>query len=69
MNSMAAANQEITAALQDLAMRDAGFRKGQMRNKAGGKFSASGNKRRVRPCCSASEQGHLRSLGVLVRLT
>lgn len=48
---MVAANQEITAELQDLAMRDSGFRKGQMRNKAGGKFSASGNKRRVRPRC------------------
>lgn len=45
---MVAANQEISTALQALAMKDPRFRKGQSRNKAGGKFSAAGAKRRVR---------------------
>ncbi len=44
---MVAANQEISPALQALAMKDPRFRKGQSRNKAGGKFSAAGAKRRV----------------------
>lgn len=46
MNSMAAANQEISADLQGLAMKDPRFRKGQTRTK-GGSAAPSGGKRRV----------------------
>ena len=48
---MAAAEQEIPPALQALALKDPRFRKTQTRNKAGGVFSASGSKRRVRATC------------------
>ena len=47
VNSMAAANQEISAELQGLAMKDPRFRKGQTRTK-GGTVALSGGKRRVR---------------------
>ena len=52
LNSMAAANQEITPELQALAMKDPRFSKGQTRSK-GGKGNPGGGKRRVRmssPC-------------------
>lgn len=47
MNSMAAVNQETTAELQALAMKDPRFRKGQTRSKGGGALP-SGAKRRVK---------------------
>lgn len=52
VNSMAAANQEISPELQALAMKDARFKKGQTRSKGGGAMPGGG-KRRVRIFASA----------------
>lgn len=48
VNSMVAANQEITPELQSLAMKDPRFKKGQTRSK-GGSHPPGGGKRRVGP--------------------
>jgi len=48
LNSMAAANQEISPELQALAMKDSRFSKGQTRSKGGAAKPPGGGKRRVR---------------------
>ena len=59
VNSMAAANQEISAELQALAMKDPRFKKGQTRAKGGG-APPGGGKRRVRKRCLLTVQSGTR---------
>lgn len=61
VNSMAAANQEISPALQSLAMKDQKFKKGQTRQKKGSIQGPAGAKRRVNQLSSLFSSHILRA--------
>jgi hypothetical protein len=60
VNSMAAANQEISAELQGLAMKDSRYSKGQTRSKGGAANPSGGGKRRVSSLISSPLERPLR---------